>query len=267
MNIFEFESYKEFVKKSIQEMPKGGRGQYRRLAQQLKISTTLVSQIFNGDKSLTWEHASDLADYFSLSEDETDYLFLLVQQERAATLRLRQKLQRRVEKSREHAKKLENRLNKDVSLSEKVRLHFYSDWSFSGIRMLTATEQGGSVDAIAQRLRLPSNVVKKVVAFLLENGLCVMQEGRLAVGPRRTHLGADSPLVNRHHQNWRLLSSQTMCRFNPSDLFYTAPMSLSEETAQRIRRELPSFIEKINKWVYLSPSEVVRCLNIDWFEY
>jgi len=29
---------------------------------------------------------------------------------------------------------------------------------------------------------------------------------------------------------------------------------------------LPSFIEKINKWILPSESEVVRCLNIDWFE-
>lgn len=51
------------------------------------------------------------------------------------------------------------------------------------------------------------------------------------------------------------------------NLFFTMPMSLSEEVADKVREDLPAYIEKIAKWVGPSPSQVVRCLNIDWFEY
>lgn len=54
---------------------------------------------------------------------------------------------------------------------------------------------------------------------------------------------------------------------NENDLFFTSPMSLSKEAAEKIRQELPAFIEKISKIVIPSKSEVIRCLNIDWFEY
>ena len=36
---------------------------------------------------------------------------------------------------------------------------------------------------------------------------------------------------------------------------------------EKIRQELPAFVERINARVMPSSSEEVRCLNIDWFEF
>lgn len=58
-----------------------------------------------------------------------------------------------------------------------------------------------------------------------------------------------------------------MQNYDEKDLFYTAPMSLSKEVAERIRTQLPELIKQIIDQVGPSESEVVRCLNIDWFEY
>jgi hypothetical protein len=52
------------------------------------------------------------------------------------------------------------------------------------------------------------------------------------------------------------------------NLFYTGPISLSQMVADRIRQEeLLVFIEKITKIVVSSPSEFVRCFNLDWFKH
>ena len=58
-----------------------------------------------------------------------------------------------------------------------------------------------------------------------------------------------------------------MIDVDDKNLFFTAPMSLSHETVELIRQKIPAFIEEIIKLVRPSPSEVVHCLNIDWFEY
>lgn len=52
-----------------------------------------------------------------------------------------------------------------------------------------------------------------------------------------------------------------------NDLFYSAPMSLSASTAEKIRSQIPQIIKQIASEVGDSNSEVIRCLNIDWFEY
>lgn len=52
-----------------------------------------------------------------------------------------------------------------------------------------------------------------------------------------------------------------------TDLFYTCPMSLSAEATLQVRELLLKSIQEALKIVGPSPSEEVRCLNIDWFSY
>jgi len=267
VNIFEFKDYKAYFNSWVETLPKGGRGEYRKLSQRLNVSTTMVSQVFRGDKHLSLELASDLCDYLNLSEQETDYFFLLVEYARAGSFGLQQKLLRRISIAQEAAQKLEARLKKDKELTEDTKAVFYSSWMHSAVRNLVAVPALSNVQAISERLHLPLPQVQKVLDFLLKEGLVVRDESRLVVGPRRTHLGAESPLAARHHQNWRTFGFQKMILSEPNNLFYTGPMSLSAEVAQMVRKELPAFIEKINKWVIPSPSEVTKCLNIDWFEF
>lgn len=267
MNIFEFEDYKSFFNTWVESLPKKGRGEYRRVAEKLNVSTTMVSQVFRGDKHLSLELASDLCDYLNLNELETDFFFLLVEYSRAGNFRLEQKLSRRLKALRQEMQKLEARLKKDKELNEDTKIVFYSNWIYSAVRNLVAIPSVNDIQVISERLQIPNMQVQRVLDFLIREGLVIQKSGKLDRGPRRTHLGADSPLVARHHQNWRIQAFQKMSQYNESNLFYTEPMSVSEEVAQKIRQELPAFIEKINKWVAPSPDEVNRCINIDWFEF
>jgi uncharacterized protein (TIGR02147 family) len=275
MNIFEFSDYKTFVRQWVAERPKNGRGEFRRMAAHLEVSTTMMSQVFNGDKQLSLEMASELADYFGLNDLETDYFFLLLHFQKAGHHRLKAKFKKRIDEARQKAQQLvvrlprdkELSLPRDKELSETDKAVFYSSWMYSGVRNLCAVVGFRDADAIAQRLNLPRAQVQKVIEFLLQVGLCALKDGELTVGPQRTHIGSESLLTPRHHQNWRILGFSRMMHSTDDNLFYTGPMSLSRETVDRVRAELPAFIEKINKWVIPSPSETVRCLNIDWFDY
>lgn len=267
VSVFEASDYKEFLKNWLLARPKGGRGESRKIAAQLGVSTTLVSQVLNGDKHFTMEAASDLCDYLALSERETDHFLLLVDYARAGSHGLRLRLKRRIDQSRKAAQKLSVRLEKDRDLSDSEIAVYYSHWTYTGVRNLIATAPEIETEQIAKRLNMPLHTIVKVMSFLIESGILVQNQGRYESGAKRTHLGADSPLVVKHHQNWRLQGFNRMNFAKESDLFYTAPMSLSNELAERVRADLPAFIENIVKLVGPSPSEVVRCLNIDWFEF
>lgn len=123
------------------------------------------------------------------------------------------------------------------------------------------------MEALASYLNLPRNHVQKILDFLISNNLLVEDKNRLKLGTARTHVGSSSPLVIRHHQNWRIQSLGKIQQNKEEDFFYTGPMVLSQEVADWIRQELPAFVERVNAKLIPSPSEVVRCLNIDWFEY
>lgn len=267
MSVFESADYKEFLRSWVDERPNGGRGEYRKMAAHLAVSTTLISQVVNGDKHFSLEAANDLCEHVGLTDKEADYFLLLVERDRAGTHAYRQRLNRRLETLKQTALKLSERLQKDRDLSDREAAVYYSNWTYTGVTHLAACHSELEVSWIAERLKIPKSLAGKVMEFLLESGILVQKDGRTEVGVKYTHLSSGSPLVVKHHQNWRLQAFDKMAFANDEDLFYTAPMSLSEEAAKQIRAELPAFLEKIIKIVGPSPSEIVRCLNIDWFAY
>lgn len=267
MSIYDYDDYKAFVKQWIASQPKKGRGILRRMAEHLKISPTMLSHVFQDDKHLSVEAANDLAEFMGLGEDEFEYLLLLVLYGRAGSFSLQERLKKKINSEQKKASQISKRMKADAELEESAKTLFYSSWIYSGIRNMTACPLFNDVDQIAAHLKLARPTVQRVVDFLLQNNLCVMNAEQLNVGPQQTHVGTDSSSVTKHHQNWRLHGITKMIEPNERNLFFTSPMSLSRETAETIRPKILSFIEEIRKQLRPSPSELVRCLNIDWFEY
>lgn len=265
--IFTYNDYKKYFNAWVEQQPKAGYGEYRRVAQALNLSTTMISQVFKAEKHLSMEMAADLCDYLNLNDDETDYFLLLVEYQKAGSFKLRTKLERQLKKAQEKAAKLENKVKKDIELSEQDKTIYYSSWVFQAVRLLTDIDGASDVENIAARLNLPKNLIQKVIQFLLETNLCKKEKGLLKMGPAITHINAKSPMVSRHHLNWRLRGHQQMTFNDEKNFFATVPMVLSEELADKFRQELPQFIQNIAAEIGPSKSEVVRCLNIDYFEF
>ncbi len=267
VSVFEFKDYKEYLQAWLEARPKGGRGEARKIAARLGISTTLVSQIFNGDKHFTMESASELADHLVLSEREADHFLLLVDYARAGSHGLKTKLKKRIDKSRELALKLTERVEVDRILSDAEAAAYYSHWIYTGVTNFIATAPKTTNVELAERLKVPEALIARVMSFLIESGILVLRKDGYDIGAKTTYVTPESLLVVKHHQNWRLQGFNYMPYVDKQNFFITAPMSLSQEVAERIRADLPAYIEKIQKWIGPSPSETVRCLNIDWFEY
>lgn len=269
-SIFNFSDYKEFVNSWIEVQNAKNTDEkvsYRRVASHLNISSTMISQIFKGDKQLSLEMAYELCSFLNLSSSEIDYFLILVELQKAGSYKLKKHYEEKIKLMQDYHKVMEARLKSDITLDEENKQIFYSNWIFSAVRMLSGIPGLNDIQSFAQRLQVSEETMVKVVSFLLENNLCIKKEGKIEQGPAKTFIGSSSSLTQRHHQNWRLLGLQKVYPNNNENLFYTCPMSVSKKVADEIRKELPNFIDKINKMVLASESEVVRCFNIDWFEF
>ncbi|WP_413290199.1 TIGR02147 family protein [Bdellovibrio sp. HCB337] len=267
MSVYQFEDYKEYFNNWVESLPKQGHGEYRRVSMALNVSTTMVSQVFKGDKELSLELACDLCEYLNLNEDETDYFLLLVEHRRAGSMKLQKRLQKQIKERKDKAQKLENRLKKETELSDQQKAIFYSSWIYSGVRILASCDDFNDAVTISQRLNLPRNQVQKILDFLLTNGLLVQKKGELQLGATKTFIGSSDLLTVKHHQNWRLQGFNRMVQDDSKNLFYSGPMSLSHDVAELIRQELSNLLDKVYKVVPPSKSETTRCLNIDWFDF
>ena len=261
-SIYDFTDYRGYLEVWLE------RGFKSKMAQAIGVSSTLISLILKGEKQLSMDQALEVTEFLHLNEKETDYFLLMVEFGRAGTHKLQQRLLKNLKQAQASARKVSHRVRKDVALSDEVKAIFYSDWIYSGIRNLSAVPGYDNVPALASRLSLPPARVAKAVDFLLENGLCRLQDGRITYGPAHTHLDADSPFVQRHHQNWRIKGFQNMDHaHSEQQLFFTCPLSCSKEVVGKIRGLLPNLIEEVMKLAAPSPSEETYCLNIDWFHF
>lgn len=265
MKIYAFSHYKDYVNKRIEEMPKRGRGQFRKIAELFSVNSVVVSQIFKGGRELSMEQAHILSNYFGLGDLEKEYFFLLVQKARTSNHELMKYYDQRLEKIAKEGLEVKNIIDNE-RLTEETQSLFYSNWYYSAIRLSTLIPGNESADKIADHLGLPIHVVQKVMSFLMQNRLVVEENGKLKIGPQRTHIEASSPFVNRHHINWRLKGIEHMDNLNNNELFYTSPMTISEKSMKEIKKMLLNFVVEMSKEVKEAKDEKIACLNIDFFE-
>lgn len=247
-------------------MPKRGHGQFRKMAHFLNINSVNVTQIFKGTRDLSTEQACLLCEFFGLSDLEGQYFVGLVEFERAGHHKLKQMIQKRLDDILVKTQDLKNRLSSVSELTDETKAIFYSAWYYSAIRLSTSIPKLQDVDAIAKYLNLPLSTVNRTLEFLVQNGLCKESNGNLSMGPSTTHLEANSPLITRHHMNWRLKAIEKMDRLSTDELCLSMPCSLSEKSIKEIRKMLIESIEKVSRQIDVGPEENLACLNIDWFK-
>jgi uncharacterized protein (TIGR02147 family) len=267
MSVFMHTDYKAYLRERVRALPKKGYGEHRRIARHLGVSSTMISQVFTGQKDLSLELACELSEYLGHGESEERYFLLLVELARAGSKKLQEKFAKLVREQQENAQKISEHVRKDRELSGEDKAIYYSSWIYTATRNLTAIPNAWSMAKIAVHLQVPEPVVREVVEFLLARGLLQSKDGTYEPTINATHLGAESPLVVKHHQNWRLRGMMKMDLKSPQNTFYTGPLSLSRTDVERVRQILVDAIATINKLVVASDSETARCLNIDWFEF
>lgn len=266
MNIFEFDDYKAWVNSHIEQLPNNGRGEYRRLSENLNTNSAIISQIFRGDRELTPEQAILLTEYFALSTVEQKYFILLVNYSRAGSHQYKKMLKDEISVQRELSIQLKNRVEHTTELSENAKMILYSNWYYLATWSLIAIPEFNSVDIISERLKISKKKIRTAIDFLLENSLVIREKDRYKIGPNLIHLDAESPLIARHHQNWRLQAFRKHEESHSNNTFYTAPVTLSESDAKKIQEKIVQFISSSVKVIKNSPSEKMYCLGIDWFE-
>ena len=266
MRVFQFERYREYLQNRLELMPHRGHGQLRKMAEYLSIHPTRMSHIYRGEVELTFEQAARLCSFLGLGELESEYFLALVELERAGNEELKTIVYGRLKKLKEQSKELSKVLPQDKFLTESDQAIFYSSWKYSAVRLASDISELKSVEAISERLDISISDTQKIVDFLLKVGLCIEKDGILEMGPRRTHLSSDSPLVTKLHTNWRLKAIHRYEKMGKAELSYTAPMSLGLKEQDMIRNILIQAIEKSTKLAAESQSEGLMHLNIDWLK-
>ena len=264
--MFIYDDFRLYLKAHIKSLPKNGHGEAKRMAEHLGVSSTFMSHVLSGNKSLSQEQTSSLSIYLGHSDLESEYFYYLVQIERAGNQSLRKFFQKKLNEIKEKSHSLAERVKFKKELTEEQKSIFYSSPLYSAVHLFTSIkEKGVTLEEIQSRFNIDRVKVGEVLKFLKETSLCEQIGSAYKMGTQSTHLAANSPHIVKHHANWRLRAIAAAEELGSNELMYTVNVSLSKKDFEKLREEMVANIQKFLETVYASPAEDIATFNMDWF--
>lgn len=267
MKVFDFEDYRKYISARLAAMPFQGRGELSKIAKELGVNSSFLSQVLNGAKNFSLEQIYVLGEYLQMNETEIHYLGELVNLERASKKNYKLFLKRRLDRIKNEVRAREGIPPVDQPLDERNQAVFYSSWKFSAVQLLTGIEGFQELERIAERLEIGVSEAKSILEFLVGCGLCVTNGEQYQIGARRTHVTESSPLRPRHLLNWRIKAFTDINQNAKDCLFFSAPMRIDEATYFKIVKAVRELIQNTNTLIDQADDQTVACLNIDLFKF
>jgi len=263
--IFEFQDYKAYLSAWMKSRPGAGRGDKTRIAQASRCQLAYVSRVLNGAAHFSTEQAAALNELLEHTEDEADYFLLLVQRARAGTSVLQKYYDRKIQKALDLRLILKNRLTDKKTLTREDQAIYYSDWLYSAVHLAVLVPRLRTPQSIANYLGASVEKIVRSLEFLEAVNLVIKKEREYFPGNTRIHLESDSPMISKHHTNWRLQAIRSLERTSPSELHYSSVIGISQGDLPRVREVMVKAIEEIRSVVRNSKDESVYCYSMDLF--
>jgi uncharacterized protein (TIGR02147 family) len=265
LTIFDFVNYKAYLLDWIQSQPSRGHGIRRGIASSIGCQTAFVSQILKGDAHLSLEQADKLNVFLGHAQEEARFFLLLVQLTRAGTESLRSHFRIQMSEILEKRTQLRERLAVTNEISKEDRSIFFSSWSFAAAHVLLSIPGFQTRSALAQALSLSPKKVGNILDFLVSRGLAMQKGDQFTVGKVHIHLGNDSPMIAKHHMNWRVKALQSLDQEIPGEMHYSSVVSIAKSDAEKLHRLLVDSVAAARELVASSKEEELFAVCVDFF--
>lgn len=263
--VFDFTDYKSFLGHTEDARKSYERGFRTKLAEFIGCQSGYISHVLNGSAHFSLEQTLRVAKFLELPASEQKYLLLLVELARAGTKELKEHFEFELKTLRETHLNIKERVGDAQSLSEKNQAIYYSSWHYLAVHVLVSLDGYDNSKSIADALKIPEDLVGKILLFLIQNGIVVESKGTLKPGLTQVHLNRESPLIRQHHTNWRIAAIQSLVNDIKTDIHYSTVSTLSRADAEKLRAEMVSLIEKYVATVAPSKEETMVGFNLDFY--
>ncbi len=259
--IFDFTHYKSFLRAQSKL-----RGRKRALAEAMSIQPTYLSHVLHGAAHLSLEQVEALNRFMHHTDDESHYLLLLLQKDRAGTKTLENYFQKQMEELFLKRLDLTKRLGAQNTLSEEDRSIYYSSWVFAALHMAVTIPHLRTREKIMSYFNISASRFQRAIEFLIRTGI-VQEKGReYHPGINQMRIGKDAHQIIKHHTNWRNQAIESFDRETTQDFHYSAVITLSEKDAMKIKDLLLSSLDQNLEIVKNSPEEKVYVYCMDFFD-
>lgn len=265
IEVFNFADYKNYLTEKLGGV-KRRKGLRLALAKTLGCQPTYVSQVLNCKAHFSLEQAEKISRFLGHSEDEREYLFLLIQKERAGTVELQEYYAAKTGQLLAQRQILTNRLGKDIELSKEQQSVYYSSWRYAAVHIAVTIPSLQNVQALADFFKINQKNVTEVLDYLIASGIILKNKaGGYKVSQVKVRLGRNSHNIRTHHANWRQQAIESLDRETSADLHYSAVLSLSAAARLKVKNMILDALETQLAITDVSNEEELFAYNIDFF--
>jgi uncharacterized protein (TIGR02147 family) len=264
-NVFEYQDYKAYLNAWVASHTNGSRGVKSRIAESARCHLAYISQVLSGTSHFNLEQADSLQGLLEHGEEEKNYFLLLVEFARAGTPSLGKHFERQIQKVLDQRVQLKNRFIDKKSLNVEDQAIYYSHWAYVAIHMAVLNPKYRTPGTIAKYFDLSVSKTAQILEFLTSVGLVKNQHGVFLPGEVRIHLGHDSPMISKHHTNWRIQAVRSLERETSQELHYSGVISVSFDNLPKIREAMIRALEEVRGIVKESKDETVYSYSVDLF--
>lgn len=265
-SIYEYRDYKSYFLDLIESDPTHRRGKRKDMAEAISCQVSHITNVLSGIGHFNQEQTESAARFFGLSFAETEFLLQLVQYNRAGTSSLKKFYEKVLYERQARVAGLKSKLSMPDSLKNYEESTYYSSWQYGAVHVLLSIPEYQNREAIVEKLGISMAKVDEILLFLIEAGLAKKEAHKFKIARSLLHLDKSSPLILRHHTNWRLRSLMALDENAEDQVHYSSVFTLSRKDYKRVREILTKALSDSMHVITESPEEDIAAVCLDLFK-
>lgn len=262
-SIFEYSDYKKYIQDYVHALGEPW-GYWGKLASAISCQPAYLSRCLKDKTHLTVDQVLALSRFWTLSNQETEYLVFLLEMAKAGTEENKKYFLGKINQIKKENEDLKKQVQRD-SIKQEDQILYYSNWLWMAVHFATSIKHYQTVAALSQRFHISNEQILSVLEKLLALGLIIKQGDRWIFHTGEFHLNKQSPLIATHHQNWRNRAIIDAQYPNTDGIHYSAVYTLSEKDFVKLKSNIIDWIKTSDSIVAKSKEEDICCFNVDIF--
>ena len=240
------------------------------LAKQVGLQASYLTNVIKERAHFSADQIHAIAEALALTQDEAEYLTLLMEWERAIHPGRKEALASELEVRRRKNLRVENYVaTKAIELSERDLEKYYLDPNIELIHLYLGTEKAQHDPAqLAKLWGFSNEYLAEILEFLQGAGLLRWQKGQWKRETIRHHLAPESPLCRPHQTLARLRAIEILQRLPGRRVHsFAATVTMSEEARLEIQSRFLEFLQACEGIVKASRPVELYQIQFDMFPW
>jgi uncharacterized protein (TIGR02147 family) len=272
MNIFTEKCYREVLRRTIAERKRTDhKVNFQNLADKVRIPKSYLSKVIHGKADLNTDQLFLISNELDLSEEEQNYLQLLLEYARCGVKKRRDVLGNKIEHIRKTKLDTREYVRSNlqvVNSSSKLQDYYLDPVNLVVHIALAIPRYQNNLILLAKDLGINLKRVTKAVRTMEKHGIIEQTDVGIKILQDNFHLTKESEYFRPWKSQLRGMAAHKMENADDDEVYsFSAVFSANEETRKQIQQVLLRAIKDIQEIVGKSTDEDVYQLNFDLFPW